>query len=92
MRDIDVAIAQGNERAKLALDMYIYRIIKYIGAYTAVLDGVDIIVFTAEVGETSSLFARPCATICHISVLKSTMRLTRHREARRRLSRLPIPR
>ena len=35
MRDIDAAIAEGNERAKLALDMYIYRIIKYIGAYTA---------------------------------------------------------
>ena len=43
MRDIDAAIAEGNERAKLALDMYIYRIIKYIGAYTAVLDGVDLI-------------------------------------------------
>lgn len=51
MRDIDAAIAEGNERAKLALDMYIYRIIKYIGAYTAVLNGVDIIVFTGGVGE-----------------------------------------
>ena len=50
MRDIDAAIAEGNERAKLALDMYIYRIIKYIGAYTAVLDGVDLIVFTGGVG------------------------------------------
>lgn len=51
MRDIDAAIAEGNERAKLALDMYIYRIVKYIGAYTAVLNGVDIIVFTGGVGE-----------------------------------------
>lgn len=51
MRDIDNAIAEGNERAKLALDMYIYRIIKYIGAYAAVLNGVDIIVFTGGVGE-----------------------------------------
>lgn len=51
MRDIDAAIAEGNERAKLALDMYIYRIVKYIGAYAAVLDGVDVIVFTGGVGE-----------------------------------------
>ena len=51
MRDIENAIAEGNERAKLALDMYEYRIIKYIGAYTAVLGGVDVIVFTGGVGE-----------------------------------------
>lgn len=51
MRDIDAAIAEGNERAKLALDMYIYRIVKYIGAYAAVLNGVDVIVFTGGVGE-----------------------------------------
>lgn len=53
MRDIEDAIAAGNERAKLAMDMYEYRILKYIGAYTAVLGGTDIIVFTAGVGENS---------------------------------------
>lgn len=51
MRDIENAIAAGDERAKLAMDMYEYRILKYIGAYTAVLGGVDIIVFTGGVGE-----------------------------------------
>ena len=51
MRDIENAIEKGDERAKLAMDMYDYRIIKYIGAYTAVLGGVDIIVFTGGVGE-----------------------------------------
>ena len=51
MRDIENAIAEGNDKAKLALDMYEYRIIKYIGAYTAVLGGVDVIVFTGGVGE-----------------------------------------
>ena len=51
MRDIDAAIAAGNERARLALDMYRYRIVKYVGAYTAALGGVDVIVFTAGVGE-----------------------------------------
>lgn len=51
MRDIEKGIEEGNERAKLAMDMYEYRILKYIGAYTAVLGGVDIIVFTGGVGE-----------------------------------------
>ena len=51
MRDIEDSIKAGNERAKLAMDMYEYRILKYIGAYTAVLGGVDIIVFTGGVGE-----------------------------------------
>ena len=53
MRDIEDAIAAGNERAKLAMDMYEYRILKYIGAYTAVLGVVDVIAFTAGVGENS---------------------------------------
>ncbi len=51
MRDIEAGIAVGDERAKLAMDMYEYRILKYIGAYAAVLGGVDIIVFTGGVGE-----------------------------------------
>ena len=55
------AIAQGNERAKLALQMYDYRIAKYIGAYTAVLGGVDIIVFTGGVGENQTVTR---ATVC----------------------------
>lgn len=50
MREIDNAIAAGNERAKLALDMYNYRIKKYVGAYAAAMGGCDIIVFTAGVG------------------------------------------
>lgn len=51
MRDVEDAIARGDERAKLAMNMYEYRILKYIGAYAAVLGGVDVIVFTAGVGE-----------------------------------------
>lgn len=61
MREIEAAIAQGNERAKLALQMYDYRIAKYIGAYTAVLGGVDIIVFTGGVGENQTVTR---ATVC----------------------------
>ena len=51
MREIESAAEEGNKRAKLALDMYNYRIKKYIGAYAAAMGGVDIIVWTAGVGE-----------------------------------------
>jgi len=54
MRDIETAIVNGNERAKLALDMYEYRIKKYLGSYVAALGGVDVIVFTGGVGENMS--------------------------------------
>ena len=50
-RDIDKAEAEGNERAKLANDAFKYRVIKYIGAYVAAMNGVDAIAFTAGVGE-----------------------------------------
>ena len=51
MREIESAAEAGNRRARLALDMYNYRIKKYIGAYAAAMGGVDIIVWTAGVGE-----------------------------------------
>ncbi len=54
MRDIENAVANGDPMATLALDMYEYRILKYIGAYTAVLGGVDVIVFTGGVGENQT--------------------------------------
>lgn len=54
MRDIEAAIAEGNQRAKLALDMYEYRIKKYIGSYVATLNGVDVLVFTGGVGENQT--------------------------------------
>ncbi|MDD4640209.1 MAG: acetate kinase [Bacteroidales bacterium] len=51
MRELSAAAKSGNERAQLALDMYNYMIKKYVGAYAAVLGGVDILVFTGGVGE-----------------------------------------
>ena len=50
-RDIEEASDAGNERAKLALDIFDYDVVKYVGAYLAVLGGVDAIVFTAGLGE-----------------------------------------
>ncbi|MDD5854971.1 MAG: acetate kinase [Prevotella sp.] len=54
MREIDTAIEQGNKLAEIALDMYNYRIKKYVGAYAAAMGGCDIIVFTAGVGENQA--------------------------------------
>jgi acetate kinase len=51
MRDIDKAVRNGNSDAELALEIYAYRVIKYIGSYSAVLNGLDAVVFTAGVGE-----------------------------------------
>ncbi|MBP1675964.1 MAG: acetate kinase [Bacteroidetes bacterium] len=51
MRDIENAMAEGNERAILAMKMYDYRIKKYIGSYIAALNGVDVLIFTGGVGE-----------------------------------------
>ncbi|MCI6550118.1 MAG: acetate kinase [Prevotella sp.] len=51
MREVESALEAGDERARLAMDMYNYRIKKYIGAYAAAMNGVDIIVWTAGVGE-----------------------------------------
>lgn len=50
-RDLEAASADGNELARKTLKVFAYRVIKYIGAYTAAMDGVDAIVFTAGVGE-----------------------------------------
>jgi acetate kinase len=53
MRDLEDAAEKGNERAKLAIDVFCYRIKKYIGAYAAVLDTVDAVVFTGGIGENA---------------------------------------
>ncbi len=54
MRDVSEAAKAGNKRAQLALEMYSYRIKKYIGSYAAAMGGVDIIVWTAGVGENQT--------------------------------------
>jgi acetate kinase len=54
MREIEAAVAAGNERAILALNIYEYRIKKYIGSYLTALNGVDVLVFTGGVGENQT--------------------------------------
>lgn len=60
-RDLDAAAAQGNDRARLALDMFQYAVAKTVGGYVAAMNGVDGIIFTAGVGENS---AETRAAIC----------------------------
>lgn len=55
MRDIHAKSEAGDEMAKLAVDMFVYRVKKYIGAYTAVLGTVDIVAFTAGIGENDDI-------------------------------------
>ena len=57
-RDIEAAADQGHERAILAQDTFVYRVVKYIGAYTAAMNGVDAIAFTAGVGENNDWMRR----------------------------------
>lgn len=52
-RDLDNAADEGNNRAKIALEVFIYRVAKYVGAYTAAMNGVDVIAFTAGIGENA---------------------------------------
>ncbi len=53
-RDVENAAADGNKRAQLALEMFSYRVAKYVGSYAAAMNGVDAIVFTAGLGENSA--------------------------------------
>ena len=62
MREVLEKSRSGDEMARLALDVYTYRIKKYIGAYYAVLGGLDILIFTGGIGENSSVIRASC---CH---------------------------
>lgn len=62
MRDIIKAVEEGDNEAQLACDMYAYRIKKYIGAYAAVLNRPDALVFTAGVGENDAGMRRRICT------------------------------
>jgi len=60
MREIESEASKGNERAKLALDVFTYRVRKYIGAYAAAMGGLDVIVFTGGIGSNSVIVRQKC--------------------------------
>jgi len=82
MRDINKAVKEGNEHAQLALDMYHYRIKKYIGAYMAALGGADAIVFTGGVGENGdNARLQSCAGLEFLGIkIDATVNATIHGE------------
>jgi len=70
MREVERLAARGDPRARLAIDMYCYRIKKYIGAYFAVLERVDALVFTGGIGENSALIRKhSCEGLSSIGII-----------------------
>lgn len=61
MRDVLTAMDKQDQLARMAIEVYVYRIVKYIGAYAAAMNGVDVIVFTAGVGENCSVVRKEIA-------------------------------
>ena len=68
-RDLEAAAETGNKRAQLALDVFDYRVTKYIGAYAAAMNGVDAIAFTAGIGENNIKMRKDvCSSLTYLGV------------------------
>ena len=68
-RDLNAAANEGNEVAKVTLEAYAYRVAKYIGSYTAAMNGVDAIVFTAGIGENVGMIReKVCSYLGYLGV------------------------
>ena len=68
-RDLEAAAETGNKRAQLALDVFDYRVIKYIGAYAPAMNGVDAIAFTAGIGENNIKMRKDvCSSLTYLGV------------------------
>ena len=68
-RDLEEAADNGNARAALAIDVFAYRVAKYVGAYTAAMNGVDNIVFTAGIGEKAGLVrTKVCSYLGYLGI------------------------
>ncbi len=66
-RDLEDAAAKGDEKAQAALDIFAYKVVKYIGAYAAAMNGVDAIVFTAGIGENDiSCRSKVCKNLTYL--------------------------
>ncbi|MNI19022.1 Acetate kinase [compost metagenome] len=69
MRDVTDGMAEGDPNATLAFEMYEYRLRKYIGSYAAAMNGVDVIVFTAGIGENSVVVReKVCENLTYLGV------------------------
>lgn len=69
-RDVEQAALGGDPRARLALEVFVHRVRKYVGAYAAVLGGVDALVFTGGIGENSALVrSRVCESLIFMGIV-----------------------
>ncbi|MBM0636970.1 acetate kinase [Campylobacter sp. VicNov18] len=69
-RDIQDQMQKGNDKARLALDMFCYRLVKYIGAYFAVLPKTDVLIFTGGIGENDTLVRQKvCERLSHLGIV-----------------------
>lgn len=68
-RDVEAKFLAGDERAKIAMEVYVHTILRFIGAYIAVLGGVDAIIFTAGIGENSPLLRKMiCERLAYLGI------------------------
>ncbi|MBQ8803605.1 MAG: acetate kinase [Tyzzerella sp.] len=68
-RDLAAGAAEGNKRAQIAIDVFAYRVAKYVGSYTAAMNGVDAIAFTAGIGENDgSIRAKVCEYLGYLGI------------------------
>lgn len=87
VREVQQAATDGDPRAILALDMYEYRIKKYIGAYSAVMNGIDALVFTGGVGENSvSLRRNVCEQLTFLGLKLDVEKNSEHTKTERFIS------
>ena len=69
-RDLESAVKAGNPRAKLAMDMFSYRVKKYVGSYAAAMGGLDCLVFTGGIGEhTACVRQAVCADMDYMGLV-----------------------
>lgn len=81
-RDLEAAVEEGNADAQLAIDVYVHSVKKLIGAYTAVLNGIDVLVFTAGLGENSgAIRSKICENMDYLGIkIDSELNKTRGEE------------
>ena len=69
MRDLEIAAAEGNKLAKLALEMYAYKVKKFVGAYVAAMNGIDLLIFTGGIGENDfNMRAMICSEMEYLGI------------------------